>query len=345
MPLSTQKAQLIERVSDAIQSAGWRVIFENDDHPARILAFNDGQKRPLLVYIWKITAGGPAGVRPAGEFRIQLTGVQPPFQRSTDFQTLLLGYYEVSDIFVGFDVSRRPQMWGSSPSVQVRLSAIEDAVSRGFGFYRRQTATNAELAIAFRPEAFMDYVARQADLHLFADDPIATASLEEAAEQASDGRGAAVNLDVVAGQGRRETVRTVVERVGQQNFRARVLTVYANQCAVCSTQLNLLDAAHIVPLPGGGSNETSNGLSLCKLHHAAYDRGLLGILPDYRVTINEAEVARLRRGRRDGGLLTFRENLFPALREPTRLQDRPLPNYLTTGLIMRGWQGVVAPRI
>lgn len=251
MAISTQKAQLLERVSDAIRSSGWQVIYENDDHPARLLAFNGSQRRPLLIYIWRVTVGGPVGVRPKGEFRIQLTGVTPPFQRSTDFQTLLLGYFEEEDVFVGFDVSRRPQMWGSSPSVQVRYSAIQDAKVRGFGFYRRQTASNAELAIAFRPDAIMDYVVRQSELHLFADDPGATRSLEDAAERASTGREKNVDLDAVAGHGRREAVRTIIERVGQQNFRSRILSVYGNQCAICSTQLNLVDAAHIVPVPGG----------------------------------------------------------------------------------------------
>ena len=31
-----------------------------------------------------------------------------------------------------------------------------------------------------------------------------------------------------------------------------------------------------------------NGLSLCKIHHAAYDRDLLGITPNYEVRINSA---------------------------------------------------------
>jgi putative restriction endonuclease len=30
----------------------------------------------------------------------------------------------------------------------------------------------------------------------------------------------------------------------------------------------------------------TNGLCLCKIHHAAYDRHLLGITPGYRVEIN-----------------------------------------------------------
>lgn len=342
MTLSAQKGQLLERVSNAIRSAGWQAIYENNEHPARILAFSGAERRPLLVYIWRITAGGPSGVRPEGEFRIQLTGVVAPFIRGTDFQTLLLGYYDEGEVFVGFDVSRRPQRWGSSPSVQVRLSAITDAQERGFGFYRRQTATNAELAVAFRPEAIMDYITRQAELHFFADDQQATNSLEDATVRAALGRQTEVNLDAVIGQGRREAVRTVMERVGQQNFRSRVLTVYGNRCAVCSTQLNLLDAAHIIPVQGGGTNETANGLSLCKLHHADYDQGLVGIFPDYRVGVNETEAQRLLRSSREGGLQSFRDNLLPSLREPTRPQDKPSALYLTQGLQLRGWQGAVA---
>lgn len=31
----------------------------------------------------------------------------------------------------------------------------------------------------------------------------------------------------------------------------------------------------------------TNGLSLCKIHHAAYDRNLLGISPDYTVHLDQ----------------------------------------------------------
>ena len=46
-----------------------------------------------------------------------------------------------------------------------------------------------------------------------------------------------------------------------------------------------MDAAHIIPDNEGGKPEVSNGLSLCKIHHAAYDQNILGISPDYKVEI------------------------------------------------------------
>ena len=78
-------------------------------------------------------------------------------------------------------------------------------------------------------------------------------------------------------------------RLHQSMFRGMVIRAYEVRCAVCRLRHgDLLDAAHIT----ADSEETglaivSNGLSLCKIHHAAYDRNLLGISPDHRVEINQ----------------------------------------------------------
>jgi len=79
-------------------------------------------------------------------------------------------------------------------------------------------------------------------------------------------------------------------RLHQRPFRAAVLRAYRTSCAVCSFRHSeLLDAAHIQEDGAGGRPVVTNGLTLCKMHHAAYDRRILGITPDYRVQIN-AEV-------------------------------------------------------
>jgi len=77
----------------------------------------------------------------------------------------------------------------------------------------------------------------------------------------------------------------------QTGIRIAVFTWLREQerCAIC--RLNhpeLLDAAHIIPdADERGTPVVSNGLSLCKIHHAAYDQDILGIDPDYRVHIRE----------------------------------------------------------
>jgi len=76
-------------------------------------------------------------------------------------------------------------------------------------------------------------------------------------------------------------------RLHQSAFRVQVLEAYREQCAICRLKhAPLLEAAHIIPDadPDGGP-VVSNGLSLCKIHHAAYDQNILGITPDYDTEI------------------------------------------------------------
>jgi putative restriction endonuclease len=81
----------------------------------------------------------------------------------------------------------------------------------------------------------------------------------------------------------------VNQRVHQPAFRARVMLAYEGTCCVCTLKHpELLDAAHITEDGAqGGDPVVTNGLSLCKIHHAAYDRMLLGITSDYEVRINQ----------------------------------------------------------
>jgi putative restriction endonuclease len=80
--------------------------------------------------------------------------------------------------------------------------------------------------------------------------------------------------------------RITKARLSQPLFRARVLSAYRGRCAVCNFGHSaLLDAAHIRPDADGGEPTVTNGISMCKIHHAAYDADFLGIDPDYRIHI------------------------------------------------------------
>nr|MBA2530653.1 HNH endonuclease [Nocardioidaceae bacterium] len=87
---------------------------------------------------------------------------------------------------------------------------------------------------------------------------------------------------------RRYAERIARYRLHQAEFRGRVLRAYQTQCAVCSLRHGrLLDAAHIISdRAEGGEPVVPNGLSMCKIHHAAFDGNLLGISPDCTIHIN-----------------------------------------------------------
>lgn len=86
---------------------------------------------------------------------------------------------------------------------------------------------------------------------------------------------------------RRYSQRLTERRLHQPVFRARVVHAYDTHCAICRlAHAELLDAAHI--LPDGhprGLPIVPNGLSLCKIHHAAFDQDILGVRPDLIVEV------------------------------------------------------------
>jgi putative restriction endonuclease len=79
------------------------------------------------------------------------------------------------------------------------------------------------------------------------------------------------------------------QRLHQSAFREIVIAAYDRRCAICHLHHpELLDAAHIIPdTDDRGTPVVQNGLSLCKIHHAAYDQEIIGISPDYRVHIRQ----------------------------------------------------------
>lgn len=78
-------------------------------------------------------------------------------------------------------------------------------------------------------------------------------------------------------------------RLHQRSFRERVLRAYNNECSLCRLRhIELLDAAHIIAdKEEEGLPIITNGLSLCKIHHAAFDQNILGISPDYKIKVRQ----------------------------------------------------------
>lgn len=118
-------------------------------------------------------------------------------------------------------------------------------------------------------------------------------------------------------------------RLHQAVFSSQVMLAYDTKCAVCTLgHRELLDAAHIIPdnAPNGEPTVT-NGLSLCKIHHAAYDRDILGIRPDLVVEIRHDLLMEL-----DGPMLRHglqEHHGQKLLQIPRRLMHRPDPERLS----------------
>lgn len=93
----------------------------------------------------------------------------------------------------------------------------------------------------------------------------------------------------LSGQYKRYAKQVVTMRLHQKSFRTRVLHAYRQKCAICELGYpELLDAAHITPdWVEHSTASVTNGLALCKIHHAAYDRHIVGVDGEYQVHVRE----------------------------------------------------------
>jgi putative restriction endonuclease len=275
-----------------------------------------------------VTHGG--FLRNPNELRIQITGVDR-FRVEEGVKTLLLGWEQDEQMFAGFDVTKHLiSMSGRSPSLQVRRETVNEAKSKAFF---PQTRDNQEIAIAFRPDFFTTYVQELEDLHKAAQQPEELRHLEQIASTSIEHK----IRDIPAGP-RRTVLQRINRKVRDARFRQNVLTAYGNRCAVSGMQLDLVDAAHIIPVDHErGTDELKNGLCLSALHHRAFDNGLIGIKRDYSVIINERGMSVLRSIGWDGGAAEFKASLRDQILLPARRTHYPDPDYLIFGQQLRGW--------
>lgn len=86
---------------------------------------------------------------------------------------------------------------------------------------------------------------------------------------------------------RESTLRT-------RGFRQAVIEAYDYGCAFCGMKIQTPDsllweveAAHIVPHSKKGKDDILNGLSLCHLHHWAFDAGWFALQDDFRIQVSQ----------------------------------------------------------
>ena len=137
------------------------------------------------------------------------------------------------------------------------------------------------------------------------------------------------HLDHLAAEApaREYRVQIVQARMHQARFRQAVLRAYHSCCAICQLRRGeLVEAAHILGDADGGEPVVPNGMALCKLHHAAFDRHILGVRPDLTVIIRQDILDEVDGPMLLHGLQGFHGGLLGVL--PTRRPERPSTEFL-----------------
>lgn len=326
-----RKFDLFERIIQAINDDGWNVLYLSDPayHPFRLKIYKDNESFNIRIYIWNLTHGGGAQ-RPVDEYRVQITGVDH-FEQEVGGKTIILGWWNEGSVFAGFDFTKHTGQLGFSPSIQIREEALRKAHINGFAPWEKD---NQEIAIAFRTDFMVEYIRNLESLHSFGESVRDFEVLEEVAERPDT-----VNDEVVdtVTQERQTAIANVKKKIRDNSFKSRVLTSYGQQCAICGIQMKLIDAAHIIPVEHNGTDNTSNGIAMCALHHRAFDRALISINENYQILHSVAKMDKLREIGLDGGMDRFIRELRAVIILPPAINDRPHIDYIRHANEIRGW--------
>lgn len=329
-----RKHVLLDLVVQAIKDCGWNVLYIGDveDHPFLLRVYNaDSEKSfPIRIYIWNLTHGG-GSKRPADEFRIQITGIRQ-FVKQLGEKTIILGWWDAANVFAGFDYTKHSGKLGNSPSIQIREEVLRKANINGIATSNKG---NNEIAVAFQSRFFIHYIENLEAIHGFGESSGDYNILEKVLDNPERVNDALIEK---VSEARKTSLVAINKRIREASFKTRVLTAYHFECAFCGIQLKLVEAAHIIPVSDpNGSDETSNGISLCALHHRAFDRALVTFDEEYRVKTNDKELNKFKKIGLDGQINRFFNELRPIIKVPPAINDRPHIDCIKQANKIRGW--------
>lgn len=328
-----RKFDLLNIIVQSINDSGWNVLYVRDisQHPFVLKIYNNEESHLLRIYIWNLTHGGGAA-RAADEYRIQITGADH-FEQKTGEKTIILGWWGPVGVFAGFDFTKHTGKLGFSPSIQIREEFLRKALINGFSPCNKG---NNEIAVAFRPDFFVNYVQSLDQLHSFG----TSAKDFKLLEVVSD-RPLELNTELIqhVSKQRQIAVIQLSKKLRDTSFKARVLNAYGNKCAFSGLQLKLVDAAHILPVSYDSStDDTANGIALSALYHRAYDRGIITFNEQYQTVVNTTEMQKLKDIGFDGGMAKFIKDLRPIINVPPSITDRPNIKFIKEANKLRGWK-------
>ena len=308
--------EIVEAILNAFTESGSQAQITSParSHPRKFFVIEPNSAYSVWIYIWTITHGG--ATRSCEEYRIQMTTVEPPLAMNPQGPTLLLGWNPHHEVFGGFDISKHSDGFrAGSNSVQISLSALRSAQNFGWGFYTNQYS---EIAVAFKPSEFLNYLHNARLLH--AQGAKAVVMLDRAIRLENI---PATEIEALP-EPRKRVIETISKLARDGSFRRQVVSAYEQRCAVTRTQLKLNDAAHIFPVEAGDSTDSvRNGICLAPTYHRAFDHGLIYLTTEYKMKLNPVKLNKLTALNLTGGLEQFTHYLDQEIFLPANRRQWP----------------------
>jgi putative restriction endonuclease len=254
--------------------------------------------------------------RAEGEFAAQMTGFGGASRISRGAlnllgaNTALLAFAPSLGVWAAWQPHNHRE-FANSKSLQINEADLEQARGDGWAVAPvRQTTdpisreTIPEVRVAFRPYLLPEFLRGQAEAD------VRGLAGEERAQFMREWptRRLAAEVPLVdedevqpSGDERGRVAHYRLER--SRTFALIVRRAFGEKCAVCGTQLGLIEAAHLIPITEPGCrDEAWNGLALCRNHHALFDAGAFVVNADLQVQVRKEFVVGLKAVGLDGGL-------------------------------------------
>ena len=231
-------------------------------------------------------------------------------------EVIVLGYFADEKVFTAWNPYMMRDRFNQKQTISLysRFSIQRQAALTKIASYRD---TKGQLVLSFLPDYLGLYLENLSTIHLLND-----AELLELVNKSDKLNSENKDGEFDVPEGHLTITHTRYKR--DPRFKSIVYAAYDNRCAMCGIQLELIEAAHIVPHSHElGTDEIGNGISLCALHHTAYDRSLIFFDEDFNIIINELKMEYLEKMGLDSGFRKFKALSFDKIQLPANHTLRP----------------------
>jgi putative restriction endonuclease len=287
LPQHVLRAKLRAALPEETKFANKREV-----HPAVLTIPGFGAAR---IYLWTVTHVESSD-RPEDEFKIQLIlpgqlrEARGALVMSRSIPTFLMGYSPDFGVFVGWE-TRLHADFSFSTAVQVKEETLEEARNTGWAVASpRRVRGGLEVRVVFTAGNVLRYLrlARDAERKsvygiqreaFFLTHTPNIGGLDLSIPE-HDPEGVVAQV-----RGRLATYRLERDR----RFGPMVKRQYDYACAVCSTQLEIVEGAHVIPAnEKHGEDKIWNGVALCPNHHKLFDANTFVIASNLRIRVDHA---------------------------------------------------------
>lgn len=278
------------------------------------------------------------------EFRIQVDRTELDQLKALHDQgehVSFLGVFDGGEAFVGWEprygFSLTAEQRVSLYCRQSQLASVEENLNAIYTFRSRNLGDETS-AIALPPSALGFYLENTVHFHALPSENAISRLLNEYGNKTLtlEGLGDAGEIDVEEDEVREKFTYERKAYPRDPRFKKWIMDAYGKTCCVCDRQLELIQAAHIIPHSVEDSpNTVQNGLAMCIEHHRLYDDALLLPGPGQQLVFNKERAEYLKQTNQDKGLDGIAALAEQQYQIPNDAALQPKDDFLQKGLDIR----------